>query len=267
MCSRLLKLIASSRPTLVSFNRFEAKKNVALAIESFAQLKKSNLVPQSVGEGLRLVIGGGYDDAQADNRNTLAANQQLCDRLGLTYATIKSAHDAPPPENVDVLFILNFTTAQRSALLLAPQTLALLYTPTNEHFGIVPIEAMACGLPVLACNTGGPTETVVDLSSGKQGTGLLRPPTPEEWATALASLVNLSDKDRHAVSKAGKERVRDNFSSETLGRELDVACREAAKVTDPHTTIGDKLIRFGFTLIVLSIASFLLAVKLGSRAT
>ena len=36
----------------------------------------------------------------------------------------------------------------------------LLYTPAGEHFGIVPLEAMYCGTPVLAVNSGGPLETV-----------------------------------------------------------------------------------------------------------
>ncbi|CAK9784919.1 putative glycolipid mannosyltransferase [Cutaneotrichosporon oleaginosum] len=240
-------LIASDRPTLISLNRFEAKKNVALAIESFAQIKRGGLVPVSVAQRLRLVVGGGYDDAQADNRDTLAANQALCERLGLSYYTIKTTTSPPPSEEVDVLFILNFTTEQRSALLLSSHTLALLYTPTNEHFGIVPIEAMACGLPVLACNTGGPTETVVEGE-----TGYLRPPSAEEWAPALAALINLSTEERSRIAKNGKTRVREQFSSSTLGRELDAACRQAANKPDPQTTMGDKFIRFGVTMIALS---------------
>jgi hypothetical protein len=47
----------------------------------------------------------------------------------------------------------------------------------GEHFGIVPIEAMFCGLPVVAVNDGGPTETVVDGS-----TGFLCKPEPESFA-------------------------------------------------------------------------------------
>ncbi len=237
----------SDRPTLVSFNRFEAKKNVALAIESFAEIKRGGLVPGSVAQQLRLVVGGGYDDAQADNRDTLSANQALCDRLGLSYNTLKNTSSPPAPENVDVLFILNFTTEQRSTLLLSPHTLALLYTPTNEHFGIVPIEAMACGLPVLACNTGGPTETVVE-----GGTGYLRPPVAEEWAPALAGLINLSNEERARFSKNGKTRVREQFSSSSLGRELDASCRQAAGKPDPQASMGDKFIRFGATMIALS---------------
>jgi len=38
--------------------------------------------------------------------------------------------------------------------------IALIYTPTNEHFGIVPLEAMYMEKPVIACNSGGPTETI-----------------------------------------------------------------------------------------------------------
>ncbi len=42
---------------------------------------------------------------------------------------------------------------------------ALLF-PGEEDFGIVPVEAMAAGLPVIALNAGGATETVADLQSG-----------------------------------------------------------------------------------------------------
>jgi len=37
---------------------------------------------------------------------------------------------------------------------------AVLYTPENEHFGIVPCEAMYCSVPVIADNSGGPKESV-----------------------------------------------------------------------------------------------------------
>lgn len=200
-----------------------------------------------------------------DNVETLAANKQLCTDLGLTFYTLTSPTASPPPADVDVLFILNFTTAQRSNLLLSSHTLALLYTPTNEHFGIVPIEAMACGLPVLACNTGGPTETVVDFDNedkSEKPTGYLRAPDPEEWAPALAALINLSPDQRAVVSTDAKQRVRDQFSSETLGRELDSACKEAV-AAKPHDSIGDKLITIGLSLVIFSLSALYLAIKMG----
>ena len=43
---------------------------------------------------------------------------------------------------------------------------ALLYTPSGEHFGIVPLEAMHCRLPVVAVNDAGPKESVADGVTG-----------------------------------------------------------------------------------------------------
>jgi glycosyltransferase involved in cell wall biosynthesis len=48
---------------------------------------------------------------------------------------------------------------------------ALLF-PGEEDFGIVPVEAHACGAPVLALGRGGATETVVPPGAGREPTGL-----------------------------------------------------------------------------------------------
>jgi len=61
-------------------------------------------------------------------------------------------------------------------LLVLENTKIMLYTPENEHFGIVPVEAMHMGCIVIACNSGGPVESV---HHGK--TGYLLSPNEEEW--------------------------------------------------------------------------------------
>lgn len=43
---------------------------------------------------------------------------------------------------------------------------ALIYPVEDEDFGIVPVEAMGYGLPVIAHNSGGPRETVIDAKTG-----------------------------------------------------------------------------------------------------
>ncbi len=49
---------------------------------------------------------------------------------------------------------------------------ALLF-PGEEDFGIVPVEAMACGTPVVALGRGGVAETVVGVGTGGEPTGVL----------------------------------------------------------------------------------------------
>ena len=41
-----------------------------------------------------------------------------------------------------------------------------IYTPPNEHFGIVPIEALEQRRPVIVINSGGPSETVIEGITG-----------------------------------------------------------------------------------------------------
>lgn len=254
----------SDRPTLISLNRFEAKKNIHLAIRSFA-----SVLPDS--PHLRLVIAGGYDPSLPDNLHTLWSLRTLCQTLDLTHHTISSKSTSPPEPDVHVVFILNFSTSQRTHLLTHHSTVELLYTPANEHFGIVPVEAMACGLPVLAADSGGPMESVVDLdvlsSDGAQveyanhdGTGLHRSPDPQQWATAIRALLSLSPEQRDAISRAGKRRVAEHFSSDKLGKEVEEACRAAVAIGDLHTHLGDKLIWGGAGLMLFA------AVNLGILA-
>ena len=53
--------------------------------------------------------------------------------------------------------------------------------PGEEDFGIVPVEAQACGRPVVALGRGGALETVVDGVTGV----LVRSETPEAMAAGI----------------------------------------------------------------------------------
>lgn len=57
----------------------------------------------------------------------------------------------------------------------------------HEDFGISPVEAQACGTPVIAYGVGGVTETVRDLRKFARPTGLL---FPEQTAQSLAQAVD-----------------------------------------------------------------------------
>ena len=93
----------------------------------------------------------------------------------------------------------------------------------REHFGLVPIEAMAAGRPVIAADSGGPLETVVDGT-----TGFLRPPTADAFAGALRVLVeDPAAADR--LGAAGRERVAAHFSLEAFGARLEEIIRSTRR--------------------------------------
>ncbi|EJU05889.1 UDP-Glycosyltransferase/glycogen phosphorylase [Dacryopinax primogenitus] len=226
--ARSIRKITADVPFILSTNRFEEKKNIALAVEAFAQYRATHR-PTRNTPLLRLVLAGGYDPRLEDNVRTLAHLRTLCDESKLSYAIVSpQTFDLPTPapsvdpSGTDVIFLLNFTTAQRTTLLLSPQNLLQLYTPTNEHFGIGPVEAMACGVPVLATNTGGPIESIVDEPEAER-TGWLCPADPEKWAEAIDQVVRLSAPDKAALAERAKERVRINFTQEIMCEQLDLA--------------------------------------------
>ena len=79
-------------------------------------------------------------------------------------------------------------------------------TSHNEPFGRVLIEAMACGVPVVAIDEGGPRDIVVPGE-----TGLLLPADPHALATGIADL--LADaRLRAEYGAAGRARVQALFS-------------------------------------------------------
>jgi alpha-1,3/alpha-1,6-mannosyltransferase len=141
----------------------------------------------------------------------------LAESFHLKTATTKTIVTAlNVPGDVDVLFLLSVPTTLKDMLLKTAKL--LIYTPSNEHFGIVPLEAMLAGLPVLAANTGGPLETVVE---GK--TGWLCPPDDvQKWTAVMDKVLHkMSEKDINTVGKAGTERVKREFSDVKMAERLD----------------------------------------------
>ena len=64
------------------------------------------------------------------------------------------------------------------------KALFCVYAPIDEPFGLVPLEAMACGIPVIGVREGGIIESVIDGE-----TGLLVERSPEQFAQAVKWMV------------------------------------------------------------------------------
>ncbi|KAI5201034.1 mannosyltransferase [Aureobasidium subglaciale] len=216
------KAMWSGRKVILSINRFEKKKDVALAVKAFAKLDSS------IRKSALLVIAGGYDSRVPENVNTHRELEQLADSLKLSHETHKSLPDpSVVSDKTSVLFLLSVPDVLKQTLLASAEL--LVYTPQNEHFGIVPLEAMLAQVPVLAANEGGPLETVVEGE-----TGWLRDiRKPDEWTAVMSRVLSPSNPaELRSMGENGRKRVQAEFSKEQMALRLDQSLDE---VSNPHT--------------------------------
>ncbi|MBA4187993.1 MAG: glycosyltransferase family 4 protein [Planctomycetaceae bacterium] len=92
---------------------------------------------------------------------------------------------------------------------------ALLF-PGEEDFGIVPLEAQACGCPVIGYGRGGLTETVRPLSDGANATGVyFEEQTPDSVVDAIERFEQNADRfDPRAARRNAVRFRKDRFEAE-----------------------------------------------------
>ncbi|BFF97042.1 alpha-1-3/1-6-mannosyltransferase ALG2 [Drosophila madeirensis] len=171
----------------LDINRYERKKNHALALQSLRLL--GDTLSAADFKRCRLIIAGGYDTRCHENVEHYAELEQLTTELDLQE---------------HVILLRSPTDEEKCSLLHAAH--CLLYTPENEHFGIVPLEGMYFSKPVVALNSGGPTETVVHSS-----TGFLCEKQAKSFGGAMCQLFR-DEPLRLKMGDQGHKRVQQKFS-------------------------------------------------------
>ena len=231
----------TNKKVLLSINRFERKKGIDLALRAFARLKASER------SGVRLVVAGGYDTRVPENVAYHKELESLAGSLGLKAATAKNVVSAQAvPEEIEILFLLSVPDQLKSSLLASAKL--LVYTPSDEHFGIVPLEAMLAGVPVLASNSGGPLETVLD---GK--TGWLRSVDKiDQWTEVMFQvLYEISESALQAIAETATKHVREGFSKTKMALRLKEEIDAMLKAPRQQATeLGD----VGIAAILWSVA-------------
>ena len=86
----------------------------------------------------------------------------------------------------------------------------------EEGFSNAILEAMAAGLPVVACHVGGNPEAVVDGETG----WLVPPRDPERFAGAMAELI-ADESKRKTFGEAGLRRATERFSLDRMVKEME----------------------------------------------
>ena len=145
---------------------------------------------------------GGYDERVTENKEHYLELCKLAEQYNLSSK---------------VTFVRSFSDTQKLSLL--NQCTCLIYTPSHEHFGIVPIEAMYMKRPVIAVNSGGPLETVLDGL-----TGFLCDPDAESFALAMQKFLK-NPSLSSTLGNAGKENVIKKFSFDVFAQHLhNIVC-------------------------------------------
>lgn len=223
----------SNKKVFLSINRFERKKDVGLAIRAYAGLSPEER------QGTRLVIAGGYDPRVQENSSTYNELCALADSFSLKHATAKNVITAlSVPDDISVLFLLSIPNTLKTNLLTSARL--LIYTPRHEHFGIVPLEAMLAGTPVLAANEGGPTETVIENETG----WLRNVAAVDEWTDVMRKVLDggIGEERLAQMGVKGQRRVRAEFSKSKMAERLQLYIDGIQKVERPPvvtaTTVG-----------------------------
>src|SRR4051794_20760869 len=191
----------SGRPRLLVLGRLVERKGQEEAVRALAAVPDAELVV--VGGP---PVAGVDDDPEVQRLRAVAAELGVADRLVFTGAVARA--DVPGwIRSADVV----------------------LAVPWYEPFGITPLEAMACGRPVVATAVGGLVDTVVDGVTGD----LVPPRDPAALGTALAAL--LADDDRRiAYGAAGVKRARTRYRWSRVVADTDAVYHQVLSARAPR---------------------------------
>jgi D-inositol-3-phosphate glycosyltransferase len=186
---RALSLDSSYR-YILQLGRIVPRKGIDNVLEAFARMHRE--IPD-----LRLLIVGG-DTADMEVGQEFRRLNAICAKHDISNKVI-------------------FTGQQPREQLKYYYSAAELFitTPWYEPFGITPLEAMACGTPVIGSDVGGIAYTVRKNETGD----LVSPRQPQQLASKMLSL--LQDSQRlDVMRKKAVQHVEDHFTWKIVGEQI-----------------------------------------------
>lgn len=175
-------------------SRFSPNKRQEYAIHAFERFRTSN-------PGYRLIMCGSVsrDPMYRDYYHTI-------ERMAKSVPDVELKTDVEDDELVR----------------LYSNATAVLFTAMDEDYGLVPVESMASGKPIIAVREGGVRETVVDGVTG------FLVDSPEEMAEKMGYVAQNPD-EAERIGKKGIDRVKKHYSWEAFFRTFDKELKKAMK--------------------------------------
>ena len=175
-----------SRPRLLAVAPLTGQSGLDVIIRAIAEVPRCELV-----------IAGGPPRAQLGDEPAYRSLVRLAGQLGVADR---------------VVFAGQVSRTRMPALLRSADL--LVHTALYEPFGMVPLEAMACGTPVMAAAGGSHQDAIVDGTTGV----LVRPGNPAALARQVRQLL-ASPMLLQGYGIAAADRARARYSWERIGRE------------------------------------------------
>ncbi|MCD4654026.1 glycosyltransferase family 4 protein [bacterium] len=176
----------------------------AVDVEKFGPLENSEKISDKKPAVVKILMSGRLDDQRKGFSVFESAIRQLINRkIHLKAYITDSREDFSHP------FIKNMGWIATDNLPDLYRSMDIVVCPSiwPEPFGLIVLEAMASGLPVVASRIGGMQYTVVDGETGF----LFSPGNSEELASRLLCLIN-DEKLRLQMGESGQERVSSHFT-------------------------------------------------------
>ncbi len=190
-CAVLQKYSLPDQPYLLSLSTLEPRKNIEHVIRCFVQLVKE----QNIAD-LCLVLAGAK---------------------GWNYERVFAELDAA--QDVKNRIIITGRVEDEDLAALYSGAMAFTYMSHYEGFGLPPLEAMQCGVPVITSNTSSLPEVVGDA-------GIMLDPNDDDGLCAAMLKLHQSEELRQEMSKKSLARAQ-QFSWERCGRETITAYKQA----------------------------------------
>ena len=173
---------------LLCLGRLVERKGIDTAVQALVELPNAELV-----------VAGGPDESQLDGDPDIARLRAAARAAGVASR---------------VRFVGRVRPDEAAALMRAADL--VLSVPWYEPFGIVPLEAQACGTPVVATAVGGMLDTVVDGVTGAH----VPARDPQALADRVRELLSHPDQLRR-MGAEGASRVADRYAWQQVADETE----------------------------------------------
>lgn len=173
---------------IVYVGRLLPRKDIRNIVYALERLVKGHVLDDT--PLTLLIVGGETEDADPQKTEEIGAIQRLARELGVLQH-VRCVGKRPTE------YLRHYYSAGD----------VVVTTPWYEPFGLTPLEAMACGRPVIGSAVGGLTYTIVDGQ-----TGVLVPPRdPVALAAQLSELLRNPERGAR-MGRAGRQRVEQEFT-------------------------------------------------------